>query len=172
MKTRADIYGCEAAELLRTISIYPGLSEKQLCRFYPDKEDIIKNLLSHLNRQRRIKQTHYGGYIPYGDTRQETDNGMIRAAWVLLDFIEKAEYHSSSDFPVKIVFFCDGELYEIVHVADGQEVLVSHVLNKDGGNRRIVLVDFPEQIPLLKFPGIVGFCTVNDAGKVSYYKKS
>jgi hypothetical protein len=33
-------------------------------------------------------------------------------------------------------------------------------------------VDSPEQIPLLEFPGITGFCTVDAAGNVSYYKKS
>ena len=39
-------------------------------------------------------------------------------------------------------------------------------------DRRIVLVDDPGQIPFLEFPGITGFCTVDAAGNVSYYKKS
>ena len=51
MKTRADLYGGEATELLRIISMYPGLTEKQLCRFYPGREDVTRNLLSHLARQ-------------------------------------------------------------------------------------------------------------------------
>lgn len=104
MKTRAELYGHEATELLRIISMYPGLSEKQLCRFYPGREDVTKNLLSHLCRQGRTRQTDTGGYFPYGNDKAETDSGMVRAAWVLLDFIDKAEYHSSSDFPVKIAF--------------------------------------------------------------------
>ena len=174
MKTRADLYGREAAELLRIISMYPGLSEKQLCRFYPDKEDVTKNLLSHLSRQGRTRQADTGGYFPYGNSRAETDSGMVRAAWVLLDFIDRAEYHSSSDFPVKIAFFSGGELYEIIHAAAGQEALVAHALrqSRNSGSRRIVLVDNPEQIPLLEFPGITGFCTADAAGNVSYYKKS
>ena len=117
MKTRAELYGHEATELLRIISMYPGLSEKQLCRFYPGREDVTKNLLSHLCRQGRARQTDTGGYFPYGNDKAETDSGMVRAAWVLLDFIDKAEYHSSSDFPVKIAFFSGGELYEIIHAA-------------------------------------------------------
>ena len=44
--------------------------------------------------------------------------------------------------------------------------------SRDSGSRRIVLVDSPEQISLLEFPGITGFCTVDAAGNVSYYKKS
>ena len=169
VKTRADIYGHEATELLRIISMYPGLSEKQLCRFYPDREDVTKNLLSHLSRQGRTRQTDTGGYFPYRNDRTETDSGMVRAAWVLLDFIDRAEYHSSSEFPVKIAFFSGGELYEIIHAAAGQEAIVSHALrqSRDSGSRRIVLVDSPEQIPMLEVPGLPGFCTVDAAGNVS-----
>ncbi len=174
MKTRAELYGHEATELLRIISMYPGLSEKQLCRFYPGREDVTRNLLSHLCRQGRTRQADTGGYFPYGNGKAETDPGMVRAAWVLLDFIDRAEYHSSSEFPVKIAFFSKGELYEIVHAAAGQEALVTHALrqSRDSGGRRIVLVDDPGQIPLLEFPGITGFSMVDGSGNVSYYKKS
>ena len=174
VKTRADLYGGEATELLRIISMYPGLTEKQLCRFYPGREDVTRNLLSHLARQGRTRQADTGGYFPYGNQKAETDPGMVRAAWVLLDFIDRADYHSCSEFPIKIAFFSGGELYEIVHAAAGQEALVTHALrqSRDSGGRRIVLVDEPGQIPLLEFPGITGFCTVDGSGNVSYYKKS
>ena len=43
MRTRAEIYGKEAAELLREISMYPGILEGQLCCFHPDKEDAVRN---------------------------------------------------------------------------------------------------------------------------------
>ena len=174
MKTRADLYGGEATELLRIISMYPGLTEKQLCRFYPGREDVTRNLLSHLARQGRTRQADTAGYFPYRTDKEESDPGMVRAAWVLLDFIDRADYHSCSEFPVKIAFFSGGELYEIVHAAAGQEALVTHALrqSRDSGGRRIVLVDEPGQIPLLEFPGITGFCTVDGNGNVSYYKKS
>jgi hypothetical protein len=98
---------------------------------------------------------------------------MVRAVWVLLDFMDRVEFHSSGDFPVKIVFFSSGEMYEIVHVAEGQEALVCHAMGRcrEDGSRRIVLVDVPGQIPRLDFPGITGFCTVDSAGDVSYYRK-
>lgn len=66
MKTRADIYRQEAAELLREISMYPGLSEQQLVRFHPGKEDKIRNLLVHLQRQGRTVLTETGSYFPRG----------------------------------------------------------------------------------------------------------
>lgn len=54
MKTRSDLYSREAAELLRLITMYPGILELQLIRFFPGKETKIKNLLSHLKKQGRI----------------------------------------------------------------------------------------------------------------------
>lgn len=58
MKTRAEIYGNEATDLLRIVTMYPGLCEHQLLCFHPGKEDTTKALLSHLERQGRIfKQT-------------------------------------------------------------------------------------------------------------------
>ena len=37
MRTRAEIYGNEAATLLRTVTMYPGLSQQQLLCFHPGK---------------------------------------------------------------------------------------------------------------------------------------
>ena len=50
MKTRAEIYGNEATDLLRIVTMYPGLCEHQLLCFHPGKEDTTKALLSHLER--------------------------------------------------------------------------------------------------------------------------
>lgn len=173
MKTRAEIYSQEAAELLRLISIYPGLVEVQLCRFFSGKESKIINLLSHLKRQGRVTQKDFtGGYFSYGTDSRSTDSGLIRSVWILLDFIEQVEYHSSSEFPAKIIFFARSELYEIIYAAAGQESLVNHLKSKNQENdRRIILVDSPEQIRLLHIPGAAGYCTVNGDGHINYYKK-
>ena len=117
MKTRAEIYGNEAAALLRIVTMYPGLNMQQLLCFHPGKEEIIKTLLSHLQKQSRIFQTDTGGYFPSG-WAAKSDNSLIRAAWVLLDFIGQVEYHAPGDFPVKLIFFANGELYELslIHI--------------------------------------------------------
>ena len=169
MKTRAQIYGKEAAGLLRDITMYPGLSDRQLRRFYPGQEGKIDTLLSRLARQGRI---YYDApqrrYFPSEEDAARLDAGLMLAAWVLLDFIDKTEYHSASDFPVKIVFFADGELYEIVHVPSGQEALVGHALSskEDGAGRRIILVDCPEQIGRISIPHTSGYCTVDPDGTI------
>jgi len=174
MKTRADIYGQEAAEMLRIINLYPGLYEQQLCRFFPGNEDKIITLLSHLKKQGRLTGDSSGSLFPYGKETAGINSGLIRSVWILLDFIDRTEFHSASEFPVNIIFFADGELYEIIHVAFGQEVLVSHALlpGKEHPGRRLVLVDEPSQIQNLDFPGICGFCTADTSGRIHYYKKT
>lgn len=159
-------------EIAKTIRGYPGLNMQQLLCFHPGKEEIIKTLLSHLQKQSRIFQTDTGGYFPSG-WAAKSDNSLIRAAWVLLDFIGQVEYHAPGDFPVKLIFFANGELYEIVYAASGQEALINHALRDDSsGGRRIILVDNPEDIRRIDCPGISGFCTVDAAGQVHYFKKT
>ena len=174
MKTRADIYGQEATELLRLISLYPGLVQCQLAGFFPGKESaVVYGLLSHLKRQGRAEQSISGGWFPYGKKHQ-ADSGLIQSVWVLLDIIDRVEYHSPGDFPAKVIFFSGGEIYEIVYVAVSQEALIAHALKQDArqDSRRIVLVEEPDQIPLLDFPGIAGFCTVSSSGQVLYYQRA
>lgn len=173
MRTRAEIYGKEAAELLQEVSMYPGIRKEQLYAFHSGRKDTVENLLAYLKRQGRIAAGEDGGLYPYGELSRAPDSGTAQAVWILLDFIDRVEFHSPADFPVKIVFFAGGELYEIVHVGAGQEALVTHALGqmKESGSRRIVLVDEPGQIPQMGFPGITGFCTVDAAGNVSYYRK-
>ena len=155
--------------------MYPGLSSHQLGRFFNGKEDKIKTLLSHLKKQGRITCSQADCYIPAGSEANQPDISLIRTAWILIDFIDRVEYHCSTvEFPVKIIFLAKEELFEIIHVPTGQETLVSHLMQtrSNDGSHRIVLVDAPEQIHQLNFPNISGFCTVNEAGKVSYYKKT
>lgn len=173
MKTRAQIYGQEAAGLLRIISMYPGVNERQLCGFYPEKADKIPAVLANLKKQGRICSDTEEGYFPGRETENEKDGGRLKAVWVLLDFLDKTEYHSVSEFPVKIIFFAGGELYEIIHVANGQEALVGHLLNqnREGMGKRIVIVEEPAQISRLEIAGVSGFCTVSMKGNVQYYKK-
>lgn len=54
MKTRAEIYSKEAADMLRNITTYHYMRHDQLLRLYPGKEEKIDNLLSFFLRQGRI----------------------------------------------------------------------------------------------------------------------
>ena len=56
MKTRAELYGREAAMLLRDITMYHVLTKQQLLRLYPMQQGKIEKLLSYLTKQGRIYQ--------------------------------------------------------------------------------------------------------------------
>ena len=171
LKTRSEIYGQEAADLLRIAAMYPGLNIQQFLGFHPGKEKIVKNLLSHLEKQGRIFQDDCGRYFPSGSS-PKVNKGLIQSVWVLLDFIDQVEYHAPADFPVQLVFFAHGELYEVIYAAQGQEALICHALENDkSGSRRILMVDEPPQISQIDCLGIVGFCTVASSGRVQYFKR-
>ena len=55
MKTREQLYGKEAASLLRDISNYHCIRHEQIYRLYPDKDKaVMDNLLFYLTKQGRI----------------------------------------------------------------------------------------------------------------------
>ena len=62
MKNRTAIYQREAAEMLHNISLYPGLTEEQLCRFFPEKEAAAKTLLAHMLKEGRVYCGKNGRY--------------------------------------------------------------------------------------------------------------
>ena len=173
LKNRAAIYQREATEMLHNISLYPGLTEDQLCRFFPEKEATAKVLLAHMLKEGRIFCSGNGRYYANQEAQNGTDKDLSRCVWVLLDFIDQVEYHTVGEFPVAILCFANGDLYEIVPIQQGKETMICQLLRqpqKDSG-KRIVVVDDAAQIELLDIPQAAGFCTVAEDGTVSYYKE-
>ena len=98
MKTRDQIYGQEAARLLRDVTMYRALTKPQLLALYPGKKEKIAALLNHLVRQGRIFYDSTNDCY-HADAEMKQDAGMMAAVWVLIDFIEEVEFHSVSDYP-------------------------------------------------------------------------
>ena len=173
MKTRDQIYGKEAAELLRDITTYHYLSQKQLLRLYPGKEDKIQNLLSFFVKQGRIFFDS-GTKLYHDGTEASPDYEMLAAVWVLADFVDRTEYHSSTDFPVKLIFIADGEMYEVLYAVSVNDALLAHALTQQSNDaeKRIVIVEDPEQIARLMIPDVTAYCTVDiQSGTVQYFKQ-
>lgn len=162
----------EATALLAEISMYPGILEEQLLRLHPKNEDHIFQLLRYLQKHNRIKRDYRDSYYANSNNSAPNREAVIRRIWVLLDFIPDVEYHTASDYPVAISFFIRGEEYQIIHAIPGDEGLLCSVMthHKDNIAKRLILVDTPEQIPLLIFPGIIGYCTATTDGQINYYK--
>ena len=173
MKTREQIYSGEAASLLRDITTYHCVGAKQIARLYRGKENKVENLLRHLVKQGRIFYDAENDV--YCDNREmQVDTEMLTALWVLADFGDKLEYHSADTFPTKIVFFADGEVYEIICLSADKEAVILYSLStrKEGQNGKLILiVDDADAIENITLEDAV-FCTVNpNDGTVQYYKK-
>ena len=173
MKTREQIYRQEAASLLRDVTTYRCAKGEQLKRLYPGKESKIEHLLNYLVKQGRI---FYRGdkdiYFDHPDT--EIDSEMLAALWVLADFGDKYEYHSTDAYPSKIVFFSEGDTYEIVFVPWDKEALILHAMrmrNDDDCGKKILIVEDVAQIEKIDLEDAI-FCTVDmETGEIQYYQK-
>lgn len=84
MKLRADLYRREAGELLRNISMYPGLSETQLSRFFPGKEESVHTLLSHMIHTGRAILSAEGRFFSSSEQLDRYDPLIAHAVWVIL----------------------------------------------------------------------------------------
>ena len=172
MKTRADIYGKDVAETVRLITTYHRIHKDQLLRLFPTKEGKIENLLSVLSKEGRI-QYEPEAEVYHDGTKESLGCAMRSAIWVLADFIEKVDYHSSADFPSTLIFFAEGELYDVIYVEPDKEALIEHALamTERDAEKRIVIVETSEQIGRLSIPDVTAFCTVDiQTGTVQYFK--
>jgi hypothetical protein len=110
--------------------------------------------------------------LSYGEENSGSlDFGLISAFWVLIDFIDGAEFHIPSDYPAQIAFFMENELYEIICVETGKEIIVNYALStkKPKQSNRIIVIDNENQIPKIDIYNIFCFCVVKTDGSVEYY---
>lgn len=173
MKTREQIYRKEASELLRDLTTYHYMYQEQALRLYPGRESKTDNLLSHFVRQGRIFYDKDWD-IYHDGTEAAPDISMLASLWVLIDFIEKVEYHSAVDFPATLVFVSEGELYEVLHIPMGKEALMEHAMAQQGSDteKRIVVVEDAKQICNLSIPCATAYCTVDmKTGSVQYFRQ-
>lgn len=149
--------------------MYKTLTKEQMYLLHPGRENTVTGILRLLEKQKRIHMTE--NTIEYIH-KTDTDHGMIKAVWVLTDFIANVEYHSAGEFPIKLTFFSDGIEYAVIYAETGKEALINRILSQSAysGLSLIVIVDTTERISALTCPGISVFCTVADDGRTNYYK--
>lgn len=172
MKKRNPVHSVLIAEILRNISMYPGLTEDQLCRFHPEQSKIISSLLIELCRQDRLLLTDSKQYYLNKAQQMAKPFPVNQAVAVLLDFINDVEYHAVGDFPVQIFFFAKGKFYEIVYVSKGTESEFNWYLRSPtrDGSCRLIVLDSIDQAASINVPDIIGFCIVHTDDSVEYYQ--
>ena len=171
MKTRKELYGKEAMEIIRVLSAYKVLYYEQVCRLFPKKRETIEQIIRLLVKQNRIQYDETFDFLYYDNP--SPDYRIISCFWVLLDFIEKADYHIPASYPAVISFFAKQEIYEIVSISEGEEKMMQYAFQTLAAQfpaKRIVVVEKPEQIPNCIITGAVGYCTVLQNGTIAYYQ--
>lgn len=173
MKTRYQIYKGEGAELLRVITTYHALQYEQVLRLFARNRDSMKSLITSLIKQGRIYHDKETGLLcDRPDSAASPDYGTIAAFWVLLDFKKALIYHTSGDFPVKLHFFSQDEVYDIIYVELEQEALMNHIFESIPSDaNRLIILESIEQSNRIEIEGVIAYCIVDSNGTVSYYKK-
>ena len=148
MKNRAAIYQREAAEMLHNISLYPGLTENQLCRFFPEKEATAKVLLAHMLKEGRVFCDRNGGYYANQEAQNGADKDLSRCVWVLLDFIDQVEYHTVGEFPAAILCFANKEKQNTDLILSESETVRTKV--RDNIELDLLCRNQPESAPVMQ----------------------
>ncbi len=107
--------------MLHNISLYPGLTEEQLCRFFSPKRGNGKDLTRPHAERGRVYRAENCRYYANQEARNNADKDLSRCVWVLLDFIDQVEYHTVAEFPAAILF-CKWRLYEIVPIPQAKRL--------------------------------------------------
>lgn len=106
MNTRASLYANEASKLLDTVSAYKTLYTIQLLRLFPPgKSDTIRMLLRRFAKERRLYLSK-NETIVSADPKFPLNDGLVRAFWVLLDFIDQGRISRSRYIPGTHQLFC------------------------------------------------------------------
>ena len=172
MKTRDDIYQKEATELIRVLSDYNTLYLEQIMKLFPAKNNqTITNLLGVLKKQGRLFSDTSNTLVSVDEKGlYDFDLSTLKCFWVLLDFIDDVSYHSTSDYPTKIIFFAKNEVYEVIYIGNGGEHTISRYLNiNQSDSKKIIVLEDSNQIESLDIKNILCYCMVTDEGVVNYY---
>lgn len=168
-------------EVLSIIRTYNVLYKKQLYALFETdgREKYVGKALKALEKDRRIYVNQYTQMAAINESSYEAkEEGTLLALWVLISLMKqkKIEEHflaSKEEYPVRIVFVGDAEIYDILYVAETDVAFVNNLFSrkKIESSGHIVAVDSPDYIASIKLENIIGFCLVKEDGEVEYYRK-
>ena len=161
------------SKINRLLSMYQVLDVRQLEKAFPELEvNKLQMLLKRLEKSGRLVYDKENNMVMYSKECSR-NQAVISAFWVLLDFISDITYHTVSEYPVALTFYTDKDGYDVVYVPEDKEIMINHALAgfEEESPRRLVVVEKPEQMAELHFPGITAFCLILPDGKVQYYRK-
>lgn len=168
-----------SGRVLDLIRKYNVMERGQVELFFPGERTGVVRAMKRLEKNRQIFCNPYTGLVSSSEFAYSLkDEGTIGALWVLGDMMGKRQVEGHflaqrEDFPVRIVFFDRGEIYDILYVGAGDVKLVNGIYGKmrRPEGRHIVAIEDKELMGQIRIPDVVGFCLVRDCGEVEYYRK-
>lgn len=168
-------------EVKELIQKYNALYKSQVYEFFAKdgREQFVGKALKALEKERDIYINQEMKLIAVNEESYGArEYGTLQSVWALLGIMDqkKVEEHflaSREEYPVRIVFVGDGEIYDILYVSEAEVCVTNNLFARKriDGCGHIVVVENPENIPEIQIPDVVGFCTVEEDGKVEYYRK-
>lgn len=132
------------------------------------------NLVRSLCRQWHIHEISHNGVKYLANKPDMRPNGryakQITCFWVLLDYFHQTEKHYATGSFTRISMEIAGQDYSIVYVSNGEEKLCMANIEKSGSTKFIVVNEDVNQILMIHSEKIRIFATVDEKGKVSYFK--
>ena len=167
------------ARTLTVIRRYNVLYPEQLLGFFEGEERVAGKAVSRLLKNRQIYRNPYTGLLASSEFAYSLkDEGTIQSLWVLIDMMHKREVEGhylavKEDFPIRILFFCGQDIYDIIYIGTGDLKLVNGMFAKSRrpGENHIIILEDKALIGQIKVPGVIGFCVVKEGGEVEYYRK-
>ena len=102
------------------------------------------------------------------------DLGTMKAVWVLVDVMKKkqVEEHfpaSKEEYPVRIVFYGEGEIFDILYISEAEVTVVNNLFSrkKIDSCGHIIVVENPDYISAIHIADVIGYCVVKKVGKSS-----
>lgn len=168
-------------EVKELVQKYNTLYKSQIYEFFAKdgREQFVGRALKSLEKGRDIYINQELKLVARNEESYAArEFGTLQSVWALLGIMDqkKVEQHflaSKEEYPVRIVFVGDGEIYDILYVSEAEVNIANTLLTRKqlDGCGHIVVVENPENIPEIQIPEVVGFCTVGEDGKVEYYRK-
>lgn len=166
-------------EMLELIRKYNAVYKGQLYAIFEGKGHVGR-ALSAMEKDQRIIIKPAARMVAANEAAYAArERGTLLALWVLASLMKqkKIEEHflaEKKEYPIRIVFVGDVELYDILYVPETDVQMVNQLFPRKhaDGSRHIVIVDACSYIPLIELPDVMGFCTVEEDGNVTYYRRA
>lgn len=157
-------------ELIRILSIVRVTDMESLGRIFPASGDVLKTVISHLFRERRIVRMEERIALDFASLNSPVD-GMDKAFRVFADFYPGAEYYTGEEWPGMFSFFADGCEYEILYAPPGRETFVNRIAKTpEEPPKRLIVIEDAAQTKKLRVPNTAAYCLADADGSVRYLR--